>query len=129
MTIAQAIFVVAGLAFQAAQQRSQVRPKNWIDNPWPRAILMMSVVLGTGFCVGAIQLIPAHLYAAHTIRFYGDAAFPSNQKPPYMYTTQSSLTPAGMLSVLFVLRQQRSRRGLDALHRCPSTHDGGACDR
>ena len=101
MTIAQGIFIVTGLAFFAGRQSLPSGAARWIGRPWPRAAALAAITIVTGAFAGAIQLLPSFLYSRHSIRFYGEIAFPSTQKPPYMYTTPFALWPSGILSVLF----------------------------
>jgi hypothetical protein len=100
IAIAQVIVVVTALAFYAAQKHDLTRATDWLSRPWPRALFVGALVLTVALCAGAVQLLPSHLYAARSLRWYGEP-FLGTEKPPYMYTIQSGLWPGALLSILF----------------------------
>ena len=101
IAIAQTIVVLTALAFSAAHRNVPFEREDAAPHAWRRAGIMAALILGTGLCAAAVQLLPSHLYAGHSIRFVGSTAFPSSQMLPYMYVAESFLSPAGIMSVLF----------------------------
>jgi hypothetical protein len=103
IAIAQAIVVITALVFYGAQREHPAVQAIPIRHNWRKATSVGALILVTGLCAGAIQLLPSHLYAEHSLRWYGSVAFPGTEKPPYQYVSDNTLSPRGLLTVLFPL--------------------------
>lgn len=89
IAMAQSIFVVSATGYYSRRARSLV------------PMLLGALVLVSGIGVAAIQLLPSHLYAQHSLRAMGGIAVLSASKPPYTFLTHDALSPRALMSFLF----------------------------
>lgn len=99
MVMMQSIAVAAMAAYYAWQspRRSAAgKPARFV-----RAGLVVFLIAAVCFGAGGVQILPSTEYSAHSWRSAGEAGFPSTERIPYFYLSNSSALPQSLLAFVF----------------------------